>query len=175
MKSNFHDSERSALSTALKALSRRQLTTFQLQKRLEEKGFSPETIAEVLERLTEWKYLDDQSYARAYIRSKKEKHSKQRIALELLQAGVSEGLSLKLLDECYPEKQEYENCKILVEKYWKEEELKWERKHKLSSPNQLANKEAMIWKNVRDKLLRKGYLFSTVQAALNNRTERENF
>ncbi|MGI6449432.1 MAG: regulatory protein RecX [Desulfitobacteriia bacterium] len=174
MKNNLPASGESALSTALQALSRRQLTVFQLQKRLQDKGFSPEAIAEAVSRLTEWKYLDDQGYARAYINSKKEKYSPKRIKIELLKAGIDEDTASGLLADYYPEKQEYENCKILAEKFWNDEDAKWERKHRHDPQDMYSIKEAMIRKKVGDRLLKRGFLFSTVRAVL-NRIEREDF
>lgn len=78
----------SALDYALKLLGRRRLTVQQLKKKLLEKGFSEVDAA--IQRLKEWKYLDDEEYARLYIQSRNRLNPRgvALLRLELQSKGV---------------------------------------------------------------------------------------
>lgn len=78
-----------ALDYALKLLGRRRLTVQQLKKKLFEKGFI-DTVDEVIQRLQEWKYLDDAQYARLYIQSRNRLNPRglALLRLELQSKGV---------------------------------------------------------------------------------------
>lgn len=175
MKNSKHDPGKTPLSSALTSLSRRPMTVFQLRQRLQEKGFSPQEIEDTVNRLIEWKYLDDRSYALAYIRSRGDRLSRKKISIELLRVGIDQDLAVKLLAEFYPEEQEYENCRQLARKLWSEEEIKWERKNQHNLKNRNIPKEILLKKRVGDKLLLRGYLVSTVKSVLTQIALREDF
>ena len=84
---------KTALSTALEFLSRRQMTVDQLYKRLERKGYTRDEIAEVINKLIEWKYLDDRNYAISYCKNKLDKYSGARIKMELLKVGIDKQIT----------------------------------------------------------------------------------
>lgn len=175
MKNKIRNSEKSALGTALNILSRRQITVYKLKQKLLEKGYSAQDIEEAAGKLISWKYLDDLSFAQAYVKSKKDKLSKKKLLYGLIQAGVEKELSQTLLEEIYPADQEADNCLLIARKFWDEEELKWGRKREDNLEKPLLPKEIFLRKRVGDKLLTKGYPISTIKTVLRQVSRREDF
>jgi len=132
MNNSSRHSEHSALHTAMKYLSQRQMTVYKLNKKLMDKGFSPEEIEETIKRLLEWKYIDDRGYAISYIKYRREKVTKKKLAFMLYNEGIDKEITHSLLDELYSEDQEFDNCLKLGQKLWDEEYKKWDRKCKHS-------------------------------------------
>jgi len=170
MKSKCY-SEENALGTALKYLSRKQMTVFQLARRLEEKGFSVDDSREALSKLSEWKYLDDHHYALAYCKEKGKKLSRARIRRDLGRAGIEKQLILTALEEAYPEEKEYQNCLELGQKMWQIHLEKWEKKKYVKYNN--IPKEIILKKRVGEKLVQRGYPFDTIGKVLAEIIERE--
>lgn len=174
MKNNVQKIEKTATEIALRYLSRRQITVFKLTERLRDKGFSSEEIDEAINKLIEWKYLDDHSYAIAYIKYKGDKYSKKKIMIELLKAGIDREQAITLLEEFYPGDREYHNCKQLAEKIWKEENSKWDRNNNNRQKN-VTPKEIFLKKKVGEKLLLRGFPYSLVIEIATQISQRENF
>jgi regulatory protein len=62
-----------------------------LRRKLRAKGFDPETIEPILQRLTSEKWLDDQRYASEYMRTRGQKSvGHKRVRHELIRAGVAD-------------------------------------------------------------------------------------
>ena len=75
---------------ALDYLSRRAHTLWEVKKRLKEKGCTEEEIADCVEFLLEYGYVNDQDYCRRYIEYAMEKgRGSLRIRRELAEKGVS--------------------------------------------------------------------------------------
>jgi len=156
-------SAKSALSIALNYLSRRQLTIFQLTKKLEQKGFTSDEILEALDKLIEWKYLDDHSYAVAYCKNKRDKYSRARIKMELQKAGIDKQIIFVVLENLYISARENKTCLELGQKLFQIEQEKWEKRYKNISKFSF---EIYIKKRIGDKLLQKGYPLDTVRNVL---------
>ena len=62
-KENMHQ----ALHAALSLLNYRMRSTAELYKRLTEKGYNPDIVERVIEKLNEKKFLDDEAFARAFM------------------------------------------------------------------------------------------------------------
>lgn len=73
-------------------LGRQAYTGAQLEKKLEQKGATPETIRQVLEKLTELNLIDDALYAESYIRSRGRNKGTLKLRQELFHKGVAEAL-----------------------------------------------------------------------------------
>jgi len=162
MKSSF-GSRKTAMSTALNCLSRRAFTVALLSKRLEEKGFQQEEIQETINKLIEWKYLNDQDYAISYIKSKRDKFSKRRTMMELQKAGIDHDQTIDLMEQSYTDDQEYQNCLQLAHRIWEAESIKWERKYKDSIKHQNISREIFLKKRVGDKLFMRGFPIDSVK------------
>jgi len=162
---NNNGSQNKVMSTALNLLGRKQMTVCQLAKRLKEKGFPHEEIDEAVQKLTEWKYLDDHHYALTLIRSKSRKYSKRKTASELVKAGIEKDFALQLLETNYSEDQEVNNCLRQVRLLWDNELVKWEKKYKNTPKYQNIPREVFLKKRIADKLVMKGFSTAVIKKA----------
>ncbi len=70
----------------------------EVERYLRDKGYEPDTVKEVVERLRSYHYLDDRAYAETYIKSKSKKYGSFRISAELRRRGVDPAVIDDLLD-----------------------------------------------------------------------------
>lgn len=84
------DAEEVAFQNALKVLSFRPRSIFEVQKKLKDYGFDETVVHSVLERLKQNGLLEDQSFAQTWIENRTVFHPRSRklMALELRQKGV---------------------------------------------------------------------------------------
>ncbi len=163
----MNNSKTSSLTVALNFLSRSKITASMLKKKMENKGcFESEEIENTINRLLEWKYLDDRSYALSFIKNKKEKSSRKKILYELMKAGIDQQLTKELIEEYYSEEAEHENCLSLAYKLWHEEYTRWENKYRFNPKYMNIAPEVFIRKRVGEKLLLRHYPYSTVISVL---------
>lgn len=94
-----------AYPVSLRLLSRRELTTAELRKRLLDREFAPEAVERVIERLTEAGTLSDRRAAAAIARTHAavKGRGRLRIERELTSRGVSRELAREVLDEVFGE------------------------------------------------------------------------
>lgn len=80
-----------ALIVAMKMLSARRLTRLQLRRKLRERGFGDESIAQALAECERRQYLDDRAYAQLYIDGVLQRKAvgRRRLQHELFERGVS--------------------------------------------------------------------------------------
>lgn len=157
----------SAISTALRLLTRKQLTTKQLQERLKRKKFQSAEIEDAVTRLKEWKYLDDEYYALVFCKLKKEKNSRRKVVYELQEAGIEESLIDIALYKAYTEEDEAETCSKLAHKIFKQESDKWKRKYRYNDNYNKIPKELFLKRKTGEKLIRQGYPYGLVSEVLN--------
>lgn len=101
--------KRPALSYALTLLGRRDYSTWEMERKLEGKGYQRDEIMTAVARLREWNYLDDETYLRRqidkYLVAKKSRsYIRQRLRL----AGLDPQLVEEGLDLYYPADKERE-------------------------------------------------------------------
>jgi len=84
------DAEEVAFQNALKVLSYRPRSIFEVQKKLKDNGFDETVVHSVLERLKQNGLLEDQSFAQTWVENRTVFHPRSRklMALELRQKGV---------------------------------------------------------------------------------------
>ena len=81
----------SAKSVAVKLLSRREHSAFEIRDKLQKRDFEEEEIAQAIRDLEQGGWLSDERYAEAYIRMRQQKgFGPLRIAIELNERGVDE-------------------------------------------------------------------------------------
>lgn len=121
--------ESEALTQAAKLLSRRMMSHSMLRARMLRKGFDEAQTQEALDFLVCQGYLDDQAFADAYVRDQKNLRHKGplRIRNELKGHGVDPDQVEKALATNYPEPEQMEQARILVQK-WTEARKKTEAK-----------------------------------------------
>ena len=146
------------------------MTEDQLLKKLRQKEFSPEQISETLAKLTEWKYLDDRTYAASYCRNKRDRYSKSRIRMELKNAGVDQEVINSVSEELYSRDREYTNCLELGRKYFPQVSQKWEKLAQ-KDKKKIYPLEIYIKKKIGEKLFQKGFPTDIIQSVLEEITK----
>ncbi len=87
-----------AKQVAVKLLARREHSASEISRKLQQRDFSPDEIAEALIELQQGDWQSDERYAEAYIRSRRLKgFGPVRIAMELGERGVDENIVTRCL------------------------------------------------------------------------------
>lgn len=94
---------KSALSKALSLLQHNDRTTYEIKKKLIEKGYSEEAVDSVVNYLISDKMLDDERYVKYYIVCYNDKRSTRRIVNELRAKGIDDLLIEECMEECSDE------------------------------------------------------------------------
>lgn len=124
----FENEKSVALTKAVTLIGKNLKTKSQLKKYLTEKGYSEQIVNYVLEKLSEYNYINDENYARIYVRSVKNKYGKIKIKNELKLKGISE----KIIDDVLSEFESEEDVILtLANKYLKGKEASFENLNKL--------------------------------------------
>lgn len=90
IKTAVFDSETSvAFGKAVDYLARAMKTTKQMRDYLTKKGYTPDVVECVIDKLKGYKYLDDETYAKLYTQQSKSHKGQRRIKQELLNRGIS--------------------------------------------------------------------------------------
>ena len=93
----------SAWEKSVELLSGAEHSSQDLVRKLRSRGYDPEEIDQTVERLYSMGYLDDERYARAYIRKYHASRSARQIQTELLRKGIRLEQPEQLLTEVYEE------------------------------------------------------------------------
>ena len=112
------DSEKSvAFGKAMDYLARGMKTTKQMREYLAKKGYDEQVKGYVIAKLKEYKYLDDDTYAKVYVQQNSKTKGTRRLEQELLQKGIrrEQAETAAELDE----ETARENASALAEKYMK--------------------------------------------------------
>ncbi|MDO4267601.1 MAG: regulatory protein RecX [Eubacteriales bacterium] len=91
--------KRSVRECALSLLEHRDRTELELRRKLKEREYAPAEIDQALEFLKKYGYIDDEAYARRYIRAGSAGKSIRRMRQELQLKGISR----EVLDLCFEE------------------------------------------------------------------------
>ena len=108
----LEDEKGSALSKAVKYISSNLKTTKQIKVYLKKKEYNHQTIDYVIEKLDEYKYLDDENYAKSFVLTYSNKYGK----LKLISALKSKGISDEIIDKIFAEEIS-SNIRNVAEKY----------------------------------------------------------
>ena len=104
-----------AMSRALHSLAFRARSAHELRERLARAGYAGQTVSEVLDRLGELGYLDDEEFARNAARDKaRKRYGPRRIYGELRQAGVDEEVAQEVVEEEFAGRSELEEARAAV-------------------------------------------------------------
>ena len=124
----FEYEKLTAFDKAINLLSRGMKTKKQISTYLKDKGYMPKVCNYVLDKLIEYKYVDDQTYASCYTKMTSKSKGKRAIAYEMRQKGVSDEIIASCLDEIADQK---EVALSLAKKYLKNKPLDQKTKEKL--------------------------------------------
>ena len=124
----FENEKTQALNKAVTLLGKNLKTRRQMSTYLNDKGYSKTIVDYVLEKLSEYNYINDINYAKIYIRSVKNKYGKVKIIANLRQKGVSD----KDIDEVMQEfDSDTDSIMALAQKYMKNKEVNQDNISKL--------------------------------------------
>ena len=119
-----------------------------MRRRLAGRGYPPEAIGHVISELNELNYLDDNKFARSWIRSRMESRpgSRDKIIWELRAKGVGDEVIAEVLDEEYPPEDEVRVARMLAAKR--------------------ARQQNSTRKSIHDYLRRRGFGYDVISRAL---------
>jgi len=110
-------SRKKAINSALRILTPRDHSKYELVRKLKQRGFSREDIDEAIAYCEQFDYINDERTAQVYIRQLKRKgYGKKRIQLELSKKGLKGTRIQGILDECVPETDEREGAELILKK-----------------------------------------------------------
>jgi|HigsolmetaAR203D_1030402.scaffolds.fasta_scaffold00515_23 regulatory protein len=120
-----------ALQEAVRWLAIRSRTELEVRRRLEDRGFPADVIEDVMDKLNDLNYLNDQQFAERYVRNRlQQKVGRIRIAMELKQRGVEGELLSAALEEL-EDGEEQEAAIALARSRWREGEDPPRRRRRL--------------------------------------------
>lgn len=97
-----------AMSRALNVLGYRARSTREMRERLRRAGYAGETVDQVIARLEELGYLDDEEFARELACSEARKYGPRRIYGDLRRAGIDEEAAREVIEEEFAGRSEHE-------------------------------------------------------------------
>lgn len=99
LKEVSHKSEvNSAFERAVGYLSASPRAASEIKRYLKDKGYDAVVACETVDRLEQYRYIDDAAYAKSYVKSKSRKYGRIRLAAELRKKGVSSDIISQTLD-----------------------------------------------------------------------------
>ena len=117
----FEDDKGKALSKAVKYMGANLKSCQQIREYLKKKEYSKEIVDYVIDKMQEYKYLDDEAYARAYISAYSSKYGK----LKLIQALKAKGIKDTTIDNVFAEDElkMQDSIEKVASKYLKNKEI----------------------------------------------------
>ena len=116
----LNDEKTVAMSKAVKYMGGALKTKKQIRDYLKRKEFAIPTIEYVIDKMVEYKYLDDEEYARSFMLTYSSKYGKLKLKSQLRLKGVAESIIDALLDE---EVEIEDSLDRVAEKYLKNKEI----------------------------------------------------
>ena len=112
------NNENQAMKFAIKLLSIRKRSVFEITKRLRQKKFTGDITDKVIKELFKYKYLNDEEFAEAYINDRVNfnPHGSFLIRKELREKGIAEDIISEKIKELLPEEKEVRLAKKTAEK-----------------------------------------------------------
>ena len=108
---------KSVLNTALRILTRRDHSRFELVRKLKQRGFCQEDIDVAVSSCERFDYINDERTAKVYIRQLKRRgYGKKRIQLELNKKGLKGDPIQQILNESVSERDESEGAERILTK-----------------------------------------------------------
>ena len=102
-------------------LERQDRTEYQLREKLLQSAYPKEAVEEAVDYVKSYHYLDDERYARTFIRNHQKDRSKRRLETDLIKRGVPKDTIKLCIDEEF-ETDEKEQIRIWLEKKQYEKE-----------------------------------------------------
>ena len=146
-------------NTALRIIERAYKTEKEMRKRLSEKGYEKEEIDEAVNFLKEYKFIDDDSYVKLYIKEKIKSYGSQKIKYSLINKGISKEVIEEELNNIESEEMK-QTALCLAEKKYKN--LSKSEKDRFKLYNKICR-----------YLISRGYEYDMVKSITNKVLERD--
>ena len=149
---SYQDDIRKSYNLAIQYLSRRMRSEGEMRKHLKEKEVDESIIQEVIHKLYEYSFLNDEEFAVAFVRTAMNTTDKGTgtIRRELREKGIMDALIDSALTE-YPFEKERDRAIKLCEKFVQKN---------------TRDSSIVMKQKLEQLLIRKGFPFSTIQAAI---------
>ncbi|NLJ89672.1 MAG: regulatory protein RecX [Clostridiales bacterium] len=121
-----------AKKQVLNILKRMDKTEKEIITKLGQAGYTDVIISETLDYINSFNYIDDERYARQYVRYKRDSQSKREIMNGLLLKGVSKEIAIEAIEEEY-ESEETAILRAIKKRRRANEDLSDEDKRKLTA------------------------------------------
>lgn len=146
------DEYKTALDYAVKRLSYKPFSKKELIKVLEQKGYDVSTIEKVIEKLLEYKYIDDKELSRMIISdaTNLRKLGKRAVYTKMMNKKIDDTTAKEALESYLPE-DELQNALFVIEKYAKKYNF--------------DGKDIKIKQKIYRALMTKGYSWDTIKEA----------
>ena len=135
MRDSSNDPYRKALNTALRILTRRDHSKYELSQKLEARGYVQEVINDVISECERFDYINDERTARLLIRRLQKKgYGRKRIQSELNWKGLGSKNIHAILSKSITDADEYQDAEKIYQKHAKRfnrEKDKLKRKDKI--------------------------------------------
>lgn len=154
------------MEVAINCLSRRSMTRYELESRLKEKDFHDSEVNKTILRLEEWGYLNDQELALSVCQSRLKRYSRRRVINDLQKRGLSSQMIEHALELNYASKDEYQQCLALAERWWSDEEKRWEQGLQSGRIKKPITRKLWLQQKVSRKLVQRGYPSDMIWNAL---------
>lgn len=153
----FQDTIRKALGTAIQYLAHRMRSEQEVKNHLKQKEVDETVIQEVIHRLYNLKYLNDEEFAYAYIRTQINTTDKGPTVIkqELREKGIVGDLLEKVMQE-FSHEMQYSKVQQLL--------MKAQKKQRNDS-------QYLFEQKLKQSLTRKGYSFSVIEEAISERNQ----
>lgn len=117
----FDDNKTTALSCAIAYLSKRLKTKREVKDYLVKKGYDDAVVKYCIEKLCEYRYIDDEEYAKRYIESTSKVQGRRLSEYKLMMKGVRKQDIGAAYDQA--EIDEFDNAVLVAKKHIKNKEL----------------------------------------------------
>lgn len=93
----------SAFEKTIDLISRTPKTQKQIYDYLRQKGYLPKICNIVIEKLLEYRYINDEQYAKNFVNCYEKKYGKKKISFMLMQKGIEKSIIDKVLSDIKPQ------------------------------------------------------------------------
>ncbi|WP_010677479.1 recombination regulator RecX [Bacillus timonensis] len=152
----FEDEVKKAFNLALNFLSYRMRSTKEIIDYLKKKEVDDPIIPDVIHKLSEYKYINDEEFAKAYVRTQINTTTKgpEVIKQELFEKGINKDIVTKSLTLFTMDKQIEKAIKLILK----------------TIPKNSKTSERQIKQKLEQTLIRKGFAWDVIQIAMDEAT-----
>lgn len=145
----YNESEmEGAYEKALSLLSRQKYTKKAIVDKLKAKGYDAEIIENVINKLAEYGYINDEDFVRSFVNCNTTK-SRRAIEANLMQKGIKREVIKEVLEDSTTKESEREKCVLASQKYMKNKIL-----------------DDSVAKKLKAHLMYKGFMFEDILYAI---------